>query len=246
MKAIGYIRVSTEKQAEKGVSLDHQREEIKRYCSYKDMHLIEVLEDAGISGGKNRERGAFVELIDILERREVGALVVYSLERISRDMLTLLAFERLLNEYSIELHTVEGQIETATADGYMGFAMKAFFGELERRQVQQRTRRAMAHKKAKGEVVGSVPYGFRREGPLLLKDDAEQHIINLVNVWHSSLGWSLTKIADELRDRGIHTRSGNAFDTTQVRRLLDSYQVKFRRKVTAFGSAIKDFIFHLA
>jgi DNA invertase Pin-like site-specific DNA recombinase len=51
-------------------------------------------------------------------------------------MLTFLCLERLLDEYNVELHMVDGEIDTSTPDGFMGFAMKAFLGEMERRQAQ--------------------------------------------------------------------------------------------------------------
>ena len=96
-------------------------------------------------------------------------------------MLTLLALERYLNEHDVELHTVEGQVDTSTPDGFMNFAMKAFLGEMERRQVKYRTKKALQHKKAHGEVVGAVPFGYRREGKDLVPDLNEQAIIKTLS-----------------------------------------------------------------
>ena len=162
MEAIGYIRVSTDEQAREGISLDNQRAKIEAYCEYKGFTLTDIIEDAGISGGKNKARPGFIEVLNRIESGEVEALVLYSLERLSRDMLTLLALERLLDEHDVELHTVEGEANTSTPDGFVNFAMKAFLGEMERRQVKYRTKKAMEFKKAQGAVVGSVPYGYRR------------------------------------------------------------------------------------
>jgi site-specific DNA recombinase len=50
--AIGYIRVSTEDQADSGLGLEAQRQRIKAYCEMKGLHLAEILEDTGVSGGK--------------------------------------------------------------------------------------------------------------------------------------------------------------------------------------------------
>ena len=91
MKAIGYIRVSTEEQGREGVSLENQRARIEGYCSYKGFALIDIIEDAGISGGKNKTRPGFMVLLDRIESNGIDAIVLYSLERLSRDMLTLLA-----------------------------------------------------------------------------------------------------------------------------------------------------------
>ena len=56
MKAVGYIRVSTEEQAREGVSLDNQVERIQGYCEYKGFDLADILRDEGVSGGKNKNR----------------------------------------------------------------------------------------------------------------------------------------------------------------------------------------------
>ena len=157
MKAIGYVRVSTEEQAREGVSLENQTARIQSYCQYKGFPLAQLIEDAGVSGGKNRGRPGFMRLFEAIESREINVVVLYSLERLSRDMLTLLALERYLNEKNIELHTVEGQIDTSTPDGWLGFAMKSFLGEMERRQVKYRTKKAMEYKKQQGSIVGP-PY----------------------------------------------------------------------------------------
>ena len=50
-KAIGYIRVSTQGQADEGVSLDAQRAKIEAWCSLNDAELVAVFEDKGLSGG---------------------------------------------------------------------------------------------------------------------------------------------------------------------------------------------------
>ena len=49
MKAVGYVRVSSEDQAKEGVSLDNQRAKIRAYCDLKDLELVDIMEDAGIS-----------------------------------------------------------------------------------------------------------------------------------------------------------------------------------------------------
>jgi site-specific DNA recombinase len=181
VRAIGYIRVSTEEQAREGVSLDNQRDRIEEYCAYRHFRLVRIIQDAGISGGKNKNRPGFVELLDQIEGREINVVVLYSLERLSRDMLTLLALERLLNEHEIELHTVEGQIDTSTPDGWLSFSMKAFLGEMERRQVKFRTKKAMEYKKGQGSVVGAISYGYKRNGNGLVEEPHEQTIIRIVN-----------------------------------------------------------------
>ena len=73
MKALGYIRVSTEGQAREGVSLAAQRERIGRYCAGAGLKLAVVVEDAGASGAGGRSRAGWVELLDRVEAGEAGA-----------------------------------------------------------------------------------------------------------------------------------------------------------------------------
>ena len=245
MKAIGYIRVSTEKQASEGVSLENQKEQIEKYCRYKGFELAGIIEYAGISGGINKARPGFISLLDRIESGEVKAVVLYSLERLSRDMLTLLALERLLDEYDIELHTVDGQIDTSTPDGFMGFAMRSFLGEMERRQVKYRTKKAMSYKKNQGEVVGSIPYGYRRAGDRLAPEARETETVGIAQALYAK-GRGLSDIARELSGQGIKTRAGRDFTPGQVKRILPDYQNIYAKTHTRLSQEIRNFVTAIA
>jgi site-specific DNA recombinase len=241
MRAIGYIRVSTSLQATEGVSLDNQADRIRAYCQYKGFELLEIIEDAGISGGINKGREGFIRLLDRIEANGFDVIVLYSLERLSRDMLTLLTLERYLDDNDIELHTIEGQIDTSSPDGFMSFAMKAFLGEMERRQVKYRTRKAMQFKKSNNEIVGSVPYGYLRHGKDLLPDLAEQAIIRQVNDLYSQ-GRTLCVIVKTLNEAGRMTRTATPWTPAQVRRLFSDYSGKFKKSRTKISTAARRFI----
>lgn len=245
MKAIGYVRVSTEEQAKEGVSLDNQKDRIRSYCRYKGFELLQIIEDAGISGGKNKARPGFIELLDRVESNHIDAVALYSLERLSRDMLTLLALERLLDDKGIELHTVEGQVDTGTPDGWLSFAMKAFLGEMERRQVKYRTKKAMEYKKNQGAIVGSVPYGYRRNGNGLEPDESEQEVIRFINACYGK-SFKLKTICAALHEKGFRTRNGKVFTPEQVRRIITGYEGKFTKTNTRLSRNIREFVESIA
>ena len=228
MRAIGYIRVSTEGQAREGVSLAAQRERIGRYCAGAGLELAGVVEDTGTSGAVSRSRAGFVELLDRVEAGEAGAVVVYDISRLSRDTLTLLAFERFLAECGVALHTAEGQISTGTPEGWLGFANRALWCEFERRQIQSRTRGAMDYKRRRGEVVGAVPYGFKRRGRVLVPVVAEQAVIRRARRLYRA-GRTLAEICRAFQRRGTTTRAGRKFTAGQVRRLLPAYMPKWSK-----------------
>ncbi len=240
-KVIGYLRVSTTKQAAEGVSLANQADRIGAYCQYKGIELVDILEDAGVSGGKNRGRPGFMDLLDRIEQGDIDIIILYSLERLSRDMLTLLALERLLEEQDVELHTIEGQIDTSTPDGWMNFATKALFGELERRNVKYRTKKAMEHKKAKGKLWGVCPMVTEgsAEGLWLILTS------RLLSRQSSTLygkGKRLVDVVTALNDQGKVTRAGKAWTPTQIKRLVSDYRGSFKKSQTRVSTATRQFI----
>jgi DNA invertase Pin-like site-specific DNA recombinase len=107
--------------------------------------------------------------------------------------------------------------------------------------VKHRTRSAMQHMKAKGAVVGSVPYGYRRCGDQLEEEPAEQTIIVEVNRLYRSRK-TLSEICRALKEQGQRTRNGNPFSLMQVKRIIGGYEDTYKRKATEMGSTIKGFI----
>jgi DNA invertase Pin-like site-specific DNA recombinase len=51
--SLGYVRVSTDEQAERGLGLEAQRQRIRAYCEMKGLHLATIFEDPGLSGAKS-------------------------------------------------------------------------------------------------------------------------------------------------------------------------------------------------
>ncbi len=227
--AVGYIRVSTTHQAQNGISLENQKKRIRDYCEYKGYELLEIIEDAGVSGGINSGRDGWTTLLDRIKEETIDVLIIYSLERLSRNFYTLVNIEKLLSELGTELHTIDGQISTETIDGFATFVMKALFSEIERRQISLRTIKAMEHKKSQGMVIGKTPYGFERNGKLLVKNKEEQTVIRLANDLYKN-GYRLVDIVNELNKEGFINRAGNKWASAQIRNLIVNYQGKFTKR----------------
>ena len=180
-------------------------------------------------------------MLDQIQTGEYESLILFDLSRLSRDMLTLLALERLLEEHDVELHTIEGMVDTSTPDGFMSFAMRAFMGEMERRQVKYRTKKAMQYKKSQGRIVGSVPFGFNRKGDELVKDAKEQKVIKKVNTLHKN-GLTLIKIVRKLESIGIVSRNGKPFTSQQVKRMIEGYENLWQKRNTNLTTNIRQFV----
>ena len=89
MKAIGYIRISTQEQAKEGISLEAQEDKIRKYAVLHNLSLIEVVRDEGESG-EDLDREGIQKVIALCEKRKVDHLIVYKMDRLTGKTLDLL------------------------------------------------------------------------------------------------------------------------------------------------------------
>src|SRR5262245_35839521 len=86
-RTIAYLRVSTEKQADRGVSLEAQREKVAAYAKLYDLELVDVIVETG--SAKTLEREGLQQALGALERRDADALLVVKLDRLTRSVADL-------------------------------------------------------------------------------------------------------------------------------------------------------------
>lgn len=211
MKAVGYIRVSTEMQASDGVSMDAQRAKVDAWVSLHDAELVGVYADAGISGKRTENRDGLCEALDVACRSK-AALVVYSLSRLSRSTRDTLAIAERLDECGADLVSLSEQIDTTTAAGKMVFRMLAVLAEFERDQLAERTKAVMAFLRGQHKRISRhIPYGWDLlpDGENLIANPVEQSAIALILELRSD-GLSYRQICAELEARGIRTKQGKS------------------------------------
>lgn len=207
MKAIGYIRVSTTGQAEDGVSLDAQEAKVRAWAELNDADEVVIFRDEGISGKRSDNRPGLQEALSIAKKGD--ALVVYSLSRLTRCTKDALVLSENLSWKEVDLVSLSEKIDTTSAAGKMVFRMLAVLAEFERDQISDRTRFALAHKKANGEKTGGyVPFGYTVEDGRLIEDTSEQKALGLIRDLRAK-GYALRAICDELAKEGYRTRRGN-------------------------------------
>ena len=149
-QAIGYIRVSTEKQANEGVSLEAQEAKIVTWCKANGYELVQVYVDAGISGKRMDTRK---ELLAALASLKKGmALVSYSLSRLARSTKDALAIGEAVAKKKADMVSLTEQIDTTTAAGKMMFQMLSVLAEFERNLVAEHHQRPATQEAQRPEV----------------------------------------------------------------------------------------------
>lgn len=221
-RAIGYIRVSTEQQANEGVSLAAQKLRIEAMAIVGGYELVSIEVDAGVSAS-SLERDGLQRALLALECGEADTLLIVRLDRLTRSVRDL---DSLLNKYFTRFNLVSAgeSIDTSTASGRMVLNILMSVSQWEREAIGERTSAAMQHKKARGEYTGGhVPYGYEvgPDGVHLVKHDAEQAVIQAVKEYRAA-GLSLRKIAARLEARGWYTRKGTEWSAQQIKQTLEA------------------------
>lgn len=218
--AVMYCRVSTSGQAEDGVSLDAQEAACRRWCEQQGLSVLGVFVDAGVSGAAEiADCPGLMAALSALQANPGTVLIAHKRDRLARDVVRAATLERLVVSAGGKLATVEG----VTGDGPEAALLRMItdaFAQYERAIIAARTRTALAHKKQRGERVGTCPRGFRDAGDgRLVADDQEQQVMALVKELRAS-GLTLRAIADQLAAAGYATRRGRPYTFVAVGEIL--------------------------
>ncbi len=190
---IGYVRLSREN--EKGMSLSAQKRAIRDEVARRGWRLVEMIEDNGHSG-KSLERPGMIQAREMLRAGEAGTLVVAKLDRATRstiDAATVLADSQREGWRFVALDI---GLDPTTPSGELFATIMTAVAQWERRAIGQRTKDALAEKKAAGVILGR---------PVTLPQAVRDRI---VSARQAGEGWSA--IARTLNADGIPTAHGGA------------------------------------
>jgi DNA invertase Pin-like site-specific DNA recombinase len=194
---VAYLRVSTDEQAASGAGLDAQRATIAAEVERRGWKGVAWHADEGISGGKGVEyRPGLAAAIDAVQSGKAAVLLAAKLDRISRSVLDTASLMEQARRAGWELVTCDLAIDTSTPAGEATASMMAVFSQLERRLISQRTREALAVKKAQGIRLGR---------PSAVPTEIVERIID-----SRAAGDSLRRIAVGLTADGVPTAQGGA------------------------------------
>ena len=205
--AIGYVRVSTDTQAESGAGLAAQRQAIEAFAKANGLTITAWHEDAGISGAAGIEdRPGLMAALAGLRRGDV--LLVAKRDRIARDTLTAMTIERTVAKRKASIMSADGIGNgDGAADAFMRSIMDAA-AAFERGLIRQRTRAALAAKRRAGERTGQIPFGWSLgEDGRLVEVACEQKVLANIKACREA-GMSLRQIAKVLTDANVATKSG--------------------------------------
>lgn len=194
MTVIGYVRVSTEEQADSGAGLEAQRAAITLEARRRGFELVAIYEDAGASGKALTGRPGLARALAAVDKGEASALIVAKLDRLSRSLLDFAELMARSRRRGWALIALDIAVDTGTPSGEMLANVLAVFAQFERRLIGQRTREALAVKRRQGVQLGR---------PRTLPDEIRARIAA-----ERRSGVSLSAIAAKLNGEGVPTAQG--------------------------------------
>lgn len=211
-KLLGYTRVSTDDQAERGASLKDQPERIRAFAAVHLLDLGEIIEDAG-ECSRSLDRPGLKRVLGLLDSGQAAGVVVAYLDRLTRHVgdMSFLVERYFLADDGCRLYSASDHVETRTASGRMLLYIQIAVSQYQRESIVERTADAMSAKRTRGERLGQVPYGWTHsaEGKELVPDRVELEALALMRTLAHE-GLTFREIAAQLDARGFPPKRGGA------------------------------------
>jgi len=194
VQAIGYLRVSTGRQADSGAGIEAQRTAILAEATRRGWAAADVQFIEETASGKNAKRPGLELAREALASGDAGALVVSKMDRLSRSLLDFASIMQEAQKQGWALIALDCPVDLTTPMGEALASIIATFAQLERKMIGERTRDALAEKRAAGVKLGR---------PRILPDDVRERIVA-----EREEKRTLRIIADALNDEGVPTAHG--------------------------------------
>lgn len=237
-RIVGYVRVSTSKQRDEGISLEAQESKLKMYARMYELDLVAIEIDVA-SGKEMSKRPALKRCLAMLDADEVDGMLIMKLDRLTRRVKDVCF---MVEEYFQDkiLISVNDQIDTQTPTGILMLNILTTFAQWERQVLSQRTCEAMGFLKSQGVKLGRLPFGLMYSGEegennrqVIIDNEDEQLTIRRM-VGLRADGLTLQAICDRLEEDGHTTKRGGKWQPCTVNAIIK--RVERMKRLDAQGA----------
>lgn len=222
MKAV-YTRQSLDKKD--SISIETQIDEC---TSRAGNATYKIYSDKGYSG-KDTKRPAFKEMMEDIKSGVIDQVIVYKLDRISRNVVDFVQMHETFTKYGASFISCKEGFDSSNQLGRLLMMMLISFAQFERESIQQRVKDSYYSRGSKGFYMGgSLPYGFKKEKTIidgintsqLIPDEEEAKIVIELYERYALTDISLGKLSKDLNNRGIKSSNGVSWDSGKISRML--------------------------
>lgn len=217
-----YFRVSTDKQATEGFSLEAQRQKLTAYCAAMGWAVCDdrfIYVDAGLSG-KTTDRPAFRRMMEDAADKKFQRVVAVALDRLARSTRDFLGIVDTLDKAGVAIVLLKQNFDTGTPQGKFALTLFAALAELEAEQIRDRTNTGRTEKARQAGFNGSpIPFGYDRAADGAFTPNAHAETVRCIFADFLA-GVSMNRIADALNGSHVPTANGAKWYASTVAYVL--------------------------
>lgn len=213
--AVIYARYSSERQTEQ--SIEGQLRECNEYAERNDIVIVDTYIDRAMTG-TNDNRADFQRMLKDSEKRAWDYVIVYKLDRFSRDKYETAIHRHTLKMNGVKLVSAKENIPD-TPEGIILESLLEGMNQYYSAELSQKVKRGMRESRSKGNFTGGfILFGYRAENKKLVIHEDEAQVVRQIFEEYAA-GKLVKTILEELRAKGIMNR-GKPFARNTLYRLL--------------------------
>jgi site-specific DNA recombinase len=224
-----YARVSTTEQAEEGYSIDEQVRLLKEWCNLHGYIVYKEYVDRGISGKSIHGRAALQQLLNDAKNKEFDIVLVWKINRLSRNILDLLKIVNIFEQKNIVLRSYSEKYETETPQGKLQFHLMAAIAEFERGNIAENVKMGMLARAKEGSWNGGQVLGYdsvavpienkgRKTTKLVINEKEAQTVRRIFELYIQGHGYK--SIVNKINKEGHRSKKGNYFSISTIKTIL--------------------------
>jgi site-specific DNA recombinase len=219
-RVVLYLRVSTDRQAREGYSLEAQEYNLRKWCEARGYVIVGVYRDEGISAKDVQHRPALLQLLDDAKTGDFDLVLFWCLSRFTRSVRDLYELYQQLSIVNVEICSATEPIDTTTPMGRAVMGVLAVFAQMERELTAERVYYAMEERARQGkrtcnEVLGYDLYGKDSFAINAAEAEQVQYIFSRYAEYKN-----LSAVAELCRLKGYHGKRGQKHRPWTVQRIL--------------------------
>lgn len=204
----GYIRVSTARQGEHGVSLEHQREAIERYAQKNNLKLARWFEEQETAA--KRGRPLFGQMLKLMRLGKACGVIIHKIDRSARNLKDWADLGELIDS-GLEVHFANESLDLHSRGGRLSADIQAVVAADYIRNLREETIKGFYGRLKQGLYPRPALIGYVDQGPGLpkLPDPVQAPLIRTLFERYSSGNTNLKSLVPEMFQLGLRSRNGN-------------------------------------
>ncbi|MEP3120551.1 MULTISPECIES: recombinase family protein [Alphaproteobacteria] len=216
-----YIRVSTVKQGQKGVSLQEQRSAIQQYADRKNLTISQWFEERQTAAKQGRP--VFGAMLKQLRRRKASGVILHRVDRGTRNFRDWADLGEL-GDLGVEVHIANEDLDLSSRSGRLSADIQVVIAADYIRNLREETRKGFYGRLKQGLYPLPAPIGYLNQGPGKPKtvDPTAGPLVTKAFELYGTGRYSITTLREEMTQRGLRSPSGKPLSTSMIGRMLNN------------------------